>query len=124
MKELLLLSALLAVFLLPTAVVWLLGRRLRVPVWVLAVFLLAGGLAMIVGGALSQRAQGGLFPDTSPCYRTGTPIVQYFPPDSFCLHADGELRTVNGLTGKLVFWAAFGTALTMPGAAVLARRRP
>ncbi|MFK8849085.1 hypothetical protein [Streptomyces sp. Ac-502] len=123
MKSLLLLSVLGIVFVVPTAGVWLLGRRAKVPAWMLVVFLSTGWLAVIVGGALSQRAYGSLFPETSPCHHAGTPITRYFPPDSFCLHDDGDARTVNGPTGKLVFWTAFATALAMPGAA-LARRRP
>ncbi|WP_329121308.1 hypothetical protein [Streptomyces sp. NBC_01465] len=124
MKSLLLLTALLAVFAIPTALVWWLRRRAQVPSWMLSVFLLAGWTAVVVGGALSQRAQPFLFPETSPCHSTGAPVSQYFPPDSFCLHDDGELRTVNGLTSKFVFWAAFGTALAVPGAmAIRAVRR-
>jgi hypothetical protein len=90
----------------------------------LIVFLLAGWLTVFVGGALSQRAQPGLFPDTSPCYGTrSTPVSQYFPPDSFCRHADGELRTVNGQNARLVFWTAANTTLAMALAAAFARRR-
>ncbi|GAA0452382.1 hypothetical protein [Streptomyces olivaceiscleroticus] len=121
-KSLLLVSVLLMVFVVPTAGVWLLGRRAKVPVWMLVVFVLAGWLAVGVGGILSQRAHGSLFPETSPCYRTGTAITQYFPPDSFCLHDDGELRTVNGPNGKFVFWTAFGTAVAVPGIALIRRR--
>ncbi|WP_372350803.1 hypothetical protein [Streptomyces sp. KL116D] len=123
MKALLLLSVVVTVFVVPTGVVWFLGRRAKVSAWMLTVFLLAGWLAVAVGGMLSRRAQPDLFPETSPCHSIGTPISRYFPPDSFCLHDDGELRTVNGPTGKLVFWIAFGTALAMPGAALIRRRR-
>ncbi|GCD41990.1 hypothetical protein [Streptomyces paromomycinus] len=123
MKPLLLLSVLLIVFVVPTAGVWSLGRRAKIPVWMRAVFLPAGWLAVVVGGILAQRAHGALFPETSPCHRTGMPVTRYFPPDSFCLHDDGELRTVNGPAGKVVFWTAFGTAVAVPGAA-LVRRRP
>ncbi|MEU9773724.1 hypothetical protein [Streptomyces sp. NPDC047968] len=124
MSALILLSVVLVVFGMPTSLLWLLGRRAGIPSWILVVFLLAGWLTVFTGGALSQRAQPTLFPDTSPCYGTGgTPVSQYFPPDSFCLHADGELRTVNGVTAKLVFWTAAGTTFAMAIAAVLARRR-
>ncbi|MFF4948496.1 hypothetical protein [Streptomyces chattanoogensis] len=124
MKGLILLSAAFVVFAMPTSLVWLLGRRLRVSSWMLVVFLLAGWLAVFVGWGLSQRAQPSLFPDTSPCHGiSATPVSQYFPPDSFCLHADGELRTVNGPNAKLVFWTAAGTTLAMAIAAAIARRR-
>ncbi|WP_438487936.1 hypothetical protein [Streptomyces sp. S186] len=90
----------------------------------LIVFLLAGWLTVFVGWTLSQRAQPGLFPETSPCYgMRGTPVSQYFPPDSFCRHADGELRTVNGPNAKLVFWTTANTTLAMAIAAAFARRR-
>ncbi|WP_425839035.1 hypothetical protein [Streptomyces fractus] len=117
MKALLVLSVLLMVFALPTGGLWLLGRRAKVPAWVLTVFLVAGWLAVLVGGFLSQRAQPGLFPEASPCHGAGTPVSRYFPPDSFCRHDDGELRTVNGPLGKFVFWLALGTAASMPFAA-------
>ncbi|MFD7663753.1 hypothetical protein [Streptomyces sp. NPDC059788] len=123
MKALLLLSVLFLVFVMPTVGVWLLGRRAKVPAWMVAVFLTAGWLAVLVGGILSQRAYGALFPETSPCHHAGTPVTRYFPPDSFCLHDDGELRTVNGPNGKFVFWAAFGTAVAVPGAVLVRRRR-
>ncbi|MEN2417233.1 hypothetical protein AABB02_03925 [Streptomyces rimosus] len=123
MKSLLVLSVLLLVFAVPTAGVWLLGRRAKVPAWMLIVFVPAGWLTVLVGGILSQRAHGTLFPETSPCHRTGTPVTQYFPPDSFCRHDDGELRTVNGPTGKFVFWTAAGTAVAVSGGAVVRRRR-
>lgn len=107
-----------------TAVVWLLGRRAKVPSWMLIVFLLAGWLTVSVGWALSQRAQPSLFPETSPCYGTrDTPVSQYFPPDSFCRHADGELRTVNGANSKLMFWSAANTTLAVVIAAAFVRRR-
>ncbi|GAU65022.1 putative membrane protein CrgA [Streptomyces sp. NBRC 110611] len=123
MKALILLLAVFVVFVMPTSLVWLLGRRARVPHWVLIVFLLAGWLTVFVGGGLSQRAQLSLFPETSPCHGTrSAPVSQYFPPDSFCLHADGELRTVNGPNAKLVFWTAVGTTLAMAIAAALTRR--
>ncbi|WP_030668003.1 hypothetical protein [Streptomyces rimosus] len=123
MKSLLVVSVLVMVFVVPTAGAWLLGRWAKAPAWIMIVFVLAGWLAVGVGGILSQRALPFLFPKTSPCYHVGTPVTQYFPPDSFCLHDDGELRTVNGSTGKFVFWTAFGTAVAMPGIA-LVRRRP
>ncbi|MGW3209172.1 hypothetical protein [Streptomyces sp. NPDC001135] len=124
MKGLILLSAAFVVFVMPTSLVWLLGRRLRVSSWMLVVFLLAGWLTVFVGWGLSQRAQPSLFPDTSPCHDIcATPVSQYFPPDSFCLHADGELRTVNGPNAKLVFWTAANTTLAMAIAAAVARRR-
>ncbi|MFF1355930.1 hypothetical protein [Streptomyces sp. NPDC058297] len=106
----------------PTSVVWRLGKRARVPHWIVAVFLLAGWLTILVGWALSQRAQPFLFPETSPCGRSGTPVSQYYPPDSFCRHTDGELRTVNGLNAKLLFWTAHNTTLAMLMAAAFARR--
>lgn len=124
MKALVLLSAAFVVFVMPAFLVWLLGRRARIPNWMLVVCLLAGWLTVLVGGFLSQRAQPQLFPDTSPCYGTRTtPVSHYFPPDSFCLHADGELRTVNGPNAKLVFWTAANTTLAMAIAAAFARRR-
>ncbi|MFF3767005.1 hypothetical protein ACFYYR_23350 [Streptomyces sp. NPDC001922] len=124
MKALILLFAVFVVFIMPTSLVWLLGRRARVAGWMLVVFLLAGWLTVSVGWVLSQRAQPSLFPDTSPCYGTrATPVSQYFPPDSFCLHADGELRTVNGPNAKLVFWTAANTTLAMAIAAAFVRRR-
>ncbi|MCF6521960.1 hypothetical protein [Streptomyces sp. JJ36] len=124
MKALLLLFATFAVVLVPTSLVWLLGRRARVPRWMRVVFLLAGWLTVCVGWALSQRAQPGLFPDTSPCYGThSSPVSQYFPPDSFCLHADGERRTVNGPNAKAVFWTAAHTTVAIAIAAAWARRR-
>ncbi|WP_032762119.1 hypothetical protein [Streptomyces sp. CNS654] len=124
MNNSLLLLAVLAVFVTPTALVWLLGRRAGVPRWMLLVFLLAGWLTVFAGWALSQRAQPFLFPDTSPCFGTRTtPVSQYFPPDSFCRHADGELRTVNGPDAKLAFWAAATTTVVMAGTAVVRRRR-
>ncbi|MFE0823570.1 hypothetical protein [Streptomyces sp. NPDC058847] len=124
MKALIVLSAAFVVLVLPTSLVWLLGRRVKMPVWALVVFLLAGWLTVFVGWFLSQRAQPNLFPETSPCHGiSDTPVSQYFPPDSFCRHADGELRTVNGADSKFAFWTAAGTTLAMPIAAVLARRR-
>ncbi|MFD7102369.1 hypothetical protein [Streptomyces celluloflavus] len=124
MKFLILLFAAFVVFVMPTALVWLLGRRARIPNWMLIVFLLAGWLTVLVGWVLSQRAQPRLFPETSPCYSTrSTPVSQYFPPDSFCRHADGELRTVNGSNAKLVFWTAANTTLATAIGAAFARRR-
>ncbi|ARF53108.1 hypothetical protein [Streptomyces gilvosporeus] len=124
MKALILLFAVFVVFVMPTTVVWLLGRRARVPHWMMIVFLLAGWLTVAVGLALSQRAQPSLFPETSPCYGTrSTPVSQYFPPDSFCRHADGELRTVNGSNARLVFWTAANTTLAMAIAAFARRRQ-
>ncbi|MFD7291778.1 hypothetical protein ACFV9W_00690 [Streptomyces sp. NPDC059897] len=114
--------ALLGVVVLPSLGLWLLGRRLNVPAWLLWLFLAAGWLTVIVGWFLSQRAQPFLFPDTSPCYGAGIPVSRYFPPDSYCRHADGELRTVNGPLGKIVFWTALGTTVAVP-VAVLVRRR-
>ncbi len=115
---------LLAVFVMPTALVWLLGRRAGFPRWMLLAFLLAGWLTVFVGWSLSQRAQPFLFPDTSPCFSTRTtPVSQYFPPDSFCRHADGELRTVNGPDAKLAFWAAATATVAVAGTAVVWRRR-
>ncbi|MFI2239512.1 hypothetical protein [Streptomyces chrestomyceticus] len=122
MKSLLLLSVLLIVFAVPTAGVWALGRWAKVPVWMRVVFLVAGWLAVVVGRVLAQRAHGALFPETSPCHRTGIPVSRYFPPDSFCLHEDGESRTVDGPAGKVVFWTAFGTAVAVSGAALVRRR--
>ncbi|MEU1482545.1 hypothetical protein [Streptomyces sp. NPDC005752] len=119
-----LLLAAFVVFILPTTLVWLLGRRAKVPSWILTVFLLAGWLTVVVSGFLSQRAQPYLFPETSPCYGTrSTPVSQYFPPDSFCRHADGDVRPVNGPDAKLVFWTAAGTTVAMAVAAARARRR-
>ncbi|WP_330451346.1 MULTISPECIES: hypothetical protein [unclassified Streptomyces] len=123
MEALIALSAAFVVFVLPTSLVWRLGRRARIPGWMLAVFVLAGWLTLFSGLALSQRAQPFLFPDTSPCYGA-EPVSQYFPPDSFCRHDDGELRTVNGPDAKFVFWAAAGVLAGMPAAATLARHRP
>ncbi|MGW5939469.1 hypothetical protein ACWIG3_15780 [Streptomyces celluloflavus] len=124
MKALILLFAAFVVFVMPTALVWMLGRRARIPNWMLIVFLLAGWLTVLVGWVLSQRAQPSLFPETSPCYSTrNTPVSQYFPPDSFCRHADGELRTVNGSNAKLVFWTAANTTLATAIGAAFARRR-
>ncbi|MFB8138470.1 hypothetical protein [Streptomyces parvus] len=124
MNHIILLLAALAVFVTPTALVWLLGRRAGFPRWMLLAFLLVGWLTVFAGWALSQRAQPFLFPDTSPCYGTrSTPVSQYFPPDSFCRHADGELRTVNGSDAKLVFWAAATATVAMAGTAVVRRRR-
>ncbi|WP_031088628.1 hypothetical protein [Streptomyces sp. NRRL WC-3549] len=112
------------VFVLPTFLVWWLGRRAGVPRWMLLVFLLAGWLTLVMGCALSQRAQPRLFPDTSPCYSTGsTPVSQYFPPDSFCLHADGALQTVNGRDAKFVFWTAANTTVAVSLGAAFTRRR-
>lgn len=122
MEALIALSAAFVVFVLPTSLVWRLGRRARIPGWMLAVFVLAGWLTLFSGLALSQRAQPFLFPDTSPCYGA-EPVSQYFPPDSFCRHDDGELRTVNGPDAKFVFWAAVGVLAGLPGAATLARHR-
>ncbi|MER5973189.1 hypothetical protein ABT112_26250 [Streptomyces sp. NPDC002055] len=124
MKAMILLFAVFVVFVVPTSLVWLLGRRARVARWMLVVFLLAGWLTVCVGWVLSQRAKPSLFPDTSPCYGTRTtPVSQYFPPDSFCRHADGELRTVNGPNAKLVFWTAANTTLAMTIAAAFVRHR-
>ncbi|CAL9330269.1 hypothetical protein [Streptomyces sp. enrichment culture] len=123
MTGLLLLTLVLVVFAVPSALAWLLGRRLGIPGGMLAVWVAAGWVVVILGGVLSQRAQPVLFPDTSPCHGAGVPVSQYFPPDSFCRHDDGELRTVNGPAGKLVFWLACGTVLAVPGAALLRRRR-
>ncbi|MEB8340279.1 hypothetical protein [Streptomyces endophyticus] len=114
--------ALLGVFVWPSLGLWVLGRRLDVPAWLLWLFLAAGWLTVIVGWWLSQRAQPFLFPETSPCHGAGTPVSRYFPPDSFCRHDDGELRTVNGPVGRLVFWLALGTVGAVP-AAVFVRRR-
>ncbi|MFH8241319.1 hypothetical protein [Streptomyces sp. NPDC018321] len=76
------------------------------------------------GWFLSQRAQPGLFPETSPCHGIrATPVSQYFPADAFCRHADGEMRTVNGPDAKFVFWAAVGITVAMPITAVRARRQ-
>ncbi|MDX3236911.1 hypothetical protein PV392_14760 [Streptomyces sp. ME03-5709C] len=123
MKVLILLFAAFVVFVVPTALVWLLGRLARVPDWMLIVFLLAGWLTVFVGGFLWQRAQPSLFPEASPCYGTSGAVSQYFPPDSFCLHQDGELRTVNGPNAKLVFWTAANTTLATAVAAAFARHR-
>ncbi|SBU98970.1 hypothetical protein YW5DRAFT_06072 [Streptomyces sp. Ncost-T6T-1] len=124
MIHIILLLAVLAVFVTPTVLVWLLGRRAGFPRWTLLAFLLAGWLTVFAGWALSQRAQPFLFPDTSPCFSTRTtPVSQYFPPDSFCRHADGELRTVNGPDAKLAFWAAATATVAMAGTAVAWRRR-
>ncbi|MFI9427679.1 hypothetical protein ACIG54_29455 [Streptomyces achromogenes] len=124
MKTLVLLLAVFVVFAMPTSLIWLLGQRARIPGWMLIVFLAAGWLTVFAGGALSQRAQPALFPDTSPCYGTrSAPVSQYFPPDSFCRHADGELRTVNGPNAKGVFRTAAGATVATAVAAVFARRR-
>ncbi|UDM02432.1 hypothetical protein [Streptomyces longhuiensis] len=124
MKALILLFAAFVVFVMPTSLVWLLGRRARVPGWMLIAFLVAGWLTVLDGWVLSQRAQPFLFPDTSPCHGTrSTPVSRYFPPDSFCLHAEGELRTVNGPNAKLVFWTAANTTVAMAIGAVFARSR-
>ncbi|QNS02172.1 hypothetical protein [Streptomyces xanthii] len=107
----------------PTAMVWLLGRYAKVPSWMLIVFLLAGWLTVFSGWALSQRAQPFLFPDASPCHGTsGAPVSQYVPPDSFCRHADGELRTVNAANAKLMFWSTANTTLAVMIGAAFARR--
>ncbi|MFD8552443.1 hypothetical protein ACFV08_12805 [Streptomyces fradiae] len=128
MTGLLLSAVALALFVLPTVGLWMLGRRLRLPagelamgataVWVTSVW-----AVVILGAVLSQRAQPVLFPETSPCHDVGTPVARYFPPDAFCLHADGELRTVNGPTGRILFWLACGTAVGIPVAARLTLRR-
>ncbi|MEG3628311.1 hypothetical protein [Streptomyces poriticola] len=55
MKALILLFVASAVLVIPTSLVWLLGRRARVPNWMLVVFLLAGWLTAFVGWVLSQR---------------------------------------------------------------------
>ncbi|MFJ4851661.1 hypothetical protein [Streptomyces sp. NPDC088733] len=124
MRVLILLFAAFVVFVVPTALVWLLGQRARVPDWMmLIVFLPAGWLTVFVGGFLWQRAQLSLFPEASPCYGTSGAVSQYFPPDSFCLHQDGELRTVNGPNAKLVFWTAANTTLATAVAAAFARHR-
>jgi hypothetical protein len=125
LKALILLGAAFAVFVLPTALLWLLGRRAGVPGRLLIAFLLAGWLTVFLGWVLSQRAQPRLFPDTSPCHGTHTtPVSRYVPPDSFCRHADGELRTVNGPNARLAFWtAATGTVATATAAAFARRRR-
>ncbi|MEU5822624.1 hypothetical protein [Streptomyces sp. NPDC047803] len=124
MEALIALSAAFVVFVLPTSLVWRLGRRARIPGWMMAVFVLAGWLTLFSGWALSQRAQPFLFPDTSPCHGFDlAPVSQYFPPDSFCRHDDGELRTVNGQGAKFVFWAAAGVLAGVPAAATLARHR-
>ncbi|WP_374984735.1 hypothetical protein [Streptomyces fradiae] len=128
MSGLLLLAVVLALFALPTAALWLLGRRLLLPAGELAmgataVWITSVWAVVILGGVLSQRAQPVLFPETSPCHNAGTPVARYFPPDAFCLHDDGELRTVNGDTGRLLFWLACGTAVGIPVAALLALRR-
>jgi hypothetical protein len=124
MKALIVLSAAFVVFVVPTSLVWLLGRRAKAPNWTLIVFVLAGWLTVFAGWFLSQRAQPSLFPETSPCHGIdATPVSQYVPPDSFCRHADGELRTVNGPDSRFVFWTAAGTTVAMPLAAVRARRR-
>ncbi|WP_228452563.1 hypothetical protein [Streptomyces alkaliterrae] len=118
------LCAVFVVFCVPTWVVWRLGRRVRVPRWMLVVFLLAGWLMVSVGWTLTLNAQPFLFPETSPCHGFGsTPVTRYFPPDSFCRHADGELRTVNGTDRKLVFWTAAATAVAMLVGAPFARCR-
>ncbi|TDT29301.1 hypothetical protein EV562_113166 [Streptomyces sp. BK208] len=113
----------LVVFVMPTSAVWLLGRRARIARGLLVVFLLTGWLTVLIGTALSQRAQPGLFPEMSPCGRHGSPVSQYFPPDSFCRGAEGELRTVNGPDAKLVFWTVANTTVATAIAAVFVRRR-
>ncbi|WP_097881852.1 hypothetical protein [Streptomyces sp. st140] len=124
MNHIILLLAVLVLFVAPTSLVWLVGQRAGFPGWMLLAFLLAGWLTVFVGWSLSQRAQPFLFPDTSPCFGTrSTPVSQYFPPDSFCRHADGELGTVNGPDAKLVFWTAATATVAMAGAAVAWRRR-
>nr|WP_306317435.1 MULTISPECIES: hypothetical protein [unclassified Streptomyces] len=124
MKALLVLVVLVVVCGVPTVGVWLLGRRARVPAWMVAVFLLAGWVTVVVGGGLALRAQPGLFPEASPCHGVGAPVSRYFPPDSFCRHDDGELRSVNGPAAKFVFWTATGTVLAVPVAAFMRRRVP
>lgn len=124
MKGLIVLSAVFVVFVMPTVLVCLPARRARVPNWILTVFLPAGWLTVFTGWFLSQRAQPGLFPETSPCHGIrATPVSRYLPPDSFCRHVDGELRTVNGPDARFLFWAAACTTVAMPIAAVRARRR-
>ncbi|MFJ2563255.1 hypothetical protein ACIP6V_20775 [Streptomyces sp. NPDC088770] len=119
MKSLIVLGAPFVVFVMPTLLVWLLGRRAGVPAWTRALFLSVGWLTVIMGWILSQRAQPFLFPEESPCHGTGAAVSQYFPPDSFCLHSDGELRSVNGPAAQLLFWTAAGTT----GAAVVVAAR-
>lgn len=124
MRTWVLLLAVLIVFVIPTALVWLLGRWARIPRWMVLAFLLTGWTTVLVGWALSQRAQPSLFPETSACYATrSTPVSQYFPPDSFCRHTDGELRTVNGPAAAFVFWTAANATLALAGGAVFVRRR-
>ncbi|MET9494681.1 hypothetical protein [Streptomyces sp. NPDC006552] len=124
MKALVLLLAALGLFVIPTSLVWLVGRRARAPHWMLIAFLLAGWTTVVVGWALSQRAQPSLFPDTSPCHGTrSTPVSRYFPPDSFCRHTDGELRTVNGSNARLVFWTAANATLALAIGSAFARRQ-
>ncbi|GAA2424542.1 hypothetical protein GCM10010433_25510 [Streptomyces pulveraceus] len=71
-------------------------------------------------GPRATRAQPSLFPDTSPCYGTrSTHVTRHCLPGSYCPHADGELRTVNGPSAELAFWTAANTTLTVAIAAAL-----
>ncbi|MEW2550761.1 hypothetical protein ACWGRF_09800 [Streptomyces zhihengii] len=124
MKALLVLSVAFVGCAVPTVLVWLLGRRVQMPASLLTVFLLAGWLTVSAGWFLSHRAQLVLFPETSPCRGiSGPPAVQYFPPDSFCRHTDGELRTVNGAHARILFWTAAAITVAMPLAAAYVGRR-
>ncbi|MEU6482675.1 hypothetical protein [Streptomyces sp. NPDC046887] len=125
METLVLSATALTALVLPNMLVWRLGRRARVPRWIRAMFLVAGWMTVILGLTLALRAQPFLFPETSPCGREMMPVSRYFPPDSFCLHADGELRTVNGPDARFFFWAAVGTtvAMVVAAAVVVGRRR-
>ncbi|MEU9591649.1 hypothetical protein ACGF7W_33690 [Streptomyces sp. NPDC048219] len=74
MKALIVLSAAFVFLVTPTSLIWLLGRRAKVPHWMLIVFLLAGWLTVFAGWFLSQRAQPALFPETSPCHGISSPL--------------------------------------------------
>ncbi|MFI7383506.1 hypothetical protein [Streptomyces sp. NPDC049813] len=121
MKFLIVVLAVAAGFGVPTGVCWVLGRWARIPVGPLVVAVVAGWVAVIAGGVLYFRTDAGLFPETGPCHGMRGAVRQVVPPDSFCLHDDGELRSVNGPNGKAVFWAGAAVAIGVP-VSVLVRR--
>ncbi|GAA3848647.1 MULTISPECIES: hypothetical protein [Streptomyces] len=102
---------------------WRLLRRAGIPAWFTAVFLVAGAVMVLVSVGLWVSAHPVLFPETSPCWPSMEPETRWFPPDSHCRHADGELRSVNGARGKAVFWIAFGVVTGTLGVAAARRVR-